>query len=235
MDGKEVPMTEAEWLGCTHPGRMLRWLRYGSAGRVAAWWARLRGGQGQASPGKLRQFAAACYRRAGLLPANAPPEAATALAMDPETAAAVAAQAVADREVERMGALAWEEETRYASTWDPIISHRASAAARSAEAGVDRAAEAAREAAAQCGLLRCLFGNPFRPAALEPGVRAWNGGALAPLAQAIQEGGRFAELVVLADALEAAGCREAAILAHCRGPGEHAPGCWVLDLVLGRP
>jgi hypothetical protein len=228
-------MTEVEWLGCTNPGRMLRWLRYGAAGRVPAWWARLRGSQGPASPGKLRQFAGACYRRAGLLPANAPPEGATASALDPETAAAVAAQAVASQEVERLGALAWEDETRYASRWDPIIAHRASAAARSAEADVDRAAEAAREAAAQCGLLRCLFGNPFRPAALEPGVRAWNGGALAHLAQAILERARFAELAVLADALEAAGCRDAAILAHCRGPSDHAPGCWVLELVLGRP
>jgi hypothetical protein len=34
--------------------------------------------------------------------------------------------------------------------------------------------------------------------------------------------------------LEEAGCTDAEILEHCRGPGEHARGCWVLDLCLGR-
>jgi hypothetical protein len=36
------------------------------------------------------------------------------------------------------------------------------------------------------------------------------------------------------DALIDAGCYEPAITEHCRGLGPHAPGCWVLDLLLAR-
>jgi hypothetical protein len=54
------------------------------------------------------------------------------------------------------------------------------------------------------------------------------------MAQAIYEGRRFADLPVLADALEDAGCADAALLGHCRGPGEHVRGCWVVDLLLGK-
>jgi hypothetical protein len=43
-----------------------------------------------------------------------------------------------------------------------------------------------------------------------------------------------ARIAVLADALEEAGCAEEAILTHLRGPGPHVPGCFLLDLVLGK-
>ena len=38
----------------------------------------------------------------------------------------------------------------------------------------------------------------------------------------------------LADALEEAGCTDVEILSHCREPGEHVRGCWVVDLLLGK-
>ena len=38
----------------------------------------------------------------------------------------------------------------------------------------------------------------------------------------------------MADALEEAGCTSADILEHCRGPGPHVRGCWVVDGILGR-
>ena len=41
-------------------------------------------------------------------------------------------------------------------------------------------------------------------------------------------------LAVLADMLEEAGCSDADLLNHLRGPGPHVRGCWVLDLLLGR-
>jgi hypothetical protein len=92
----------------------------------------------------------------------------------------------------------------------------------------------AREKAGQASLIRCIFGNQFCPASLDPAWLAWNGGTVASLATAIYDHRRFADLPVLADALEDAGCADAAILAHCRGPDEHVRGCWVVDLLTGR-
>ena len=51
------------------------------------------------------------------------------------------------------------------------------------------------------------------------------------MAQAIESEGRYAELPILADALEDAGCADEEVLGHCRG-GWHARGCWVVDLIL---
>ena len=44
----------------------------------------------------------------------------------------------------------------------------------------------------------------------------------------------FAAMPILADALEEAGCDNPNILSHCREPGVHVRGCWVVDLVLGK-
>jgi hypothetical protein len=84
-------------------------------------------------------------------------------------------------------------------------------------------------------------GNPFRPAPFHPAWLAWNNGAVRKLAQAGYDGrlwpsGRLdpARLALPADALEEAGCADAAILAHCRGGGEHVRGCRVVDLLTGR-
>jgi hypothetical protein len=44
----------------------------------------------------------------------------------------------------------------------------------------------------------------------------------------------FSALPLLANLLEEAGCPEQSVLDHCRVPGEHARGCWVVDLVLGK-
>jgi hypothetical protein len=52
------------------------------------------------------------------------------------------------------------------------------------------------------------------------------------LAQAIYDECTFDRMPILADALEEAGCDNEEILEHCRGPGPHVNGCWVVDLVL---
>jgi hypothetical protein len=44
-----------------------------------------------------------------------------------------------------------------------------------------------------------------------------------------------ARLAVLADALEDAGCGDAELLGHLRGPGVHVRGCWVVDLLIRKP
>jgi hypothetical protein len=88
--------------------------------------------------------------------------------------------------------------------------------------------------AAQCGLLRDIFGNPFRPLTAPPGGLPWNAGVVPKLAQAIYDERAFDRLPILADALEEAGCDDRDILAHCRGGSEHVHGCWVVDLSLGK-
>ena len=86
----------------------------------------------------------------------------------------------------------------------------------------------------QVQLLRDVFGNPFRAININPSLVAWNGGTVVKLAQAIYDDRAFDRLPILADALEDAGCDNADILAHCRGPGPHVRGCWVVDLILGK-
>jgi hypothetical protein len=91
------------------------------------------------------------------------------------------------------------------------------------------------EAALHAGLLRCLYGNPFRaPPRIDPAWRAWNGGTAAKLARGIYADRAFDRSPPLADALEDAGCADAALLGHLRGPGPHVRGCWAVDLLLGK-
>jgi hypothetical protein len=87
---------------------------------------------------------------------------------------------------------------------------------------------------AHVGLLRDIFGNPFRAPTIEPSCLAWNNGTVRNLAQAIYADRAFDRLPILADALEDACCTATDILAHCRGGGEHVKGCWVVDLLLGK-
>jgi hypothetical protein len=83
----------------------------------------------------------------------------------------------------------------------------------------------------QCDWLRCIFGNPYEPVAFDP---SWRTEAVVGLARGMYEARDFAPMPVLADALEDAGCAAADVLAHCRGPGPHVRGCWVVDLLLGK-
>jgi hypothetical protein len=83
-------------------------------------------------------------------------------------------------------------------------------------------------------LVRDVFGNPFRPApVVAPGWLCWNDGTVQKLARCIYEERAFDRLPILADALQEAGCDDESVLLHCRGPGPHVRGCWVIDLLLG--
>jgi hypothetical protein len=86
-----------------------------------------------------------------------------------------------------------------------------------------------------------VIGNPIRPAALTRAWLIWSDGIVPRLAQAIYEDRQMpsggldpVRLAVLADALEDAGCDNTDIFSHCRKPGRHVRGCWVLDLILGK-
>jgi hypothetical protein len=90
-------------------------------------------------------------------------------------------------------------------------------------------------------ILQDIFGNPFRPVALDPAWLTWHDATIPQLAQALYDDRDLPSghldphrLAVLADALEDAGCDDHDILAHCRGPGPHVRGCWVIDTLLGK-
>jgi hypothetical protein len=92
--------------------------------------------------------------------------------------------------------------------------------------------------AKNCELIRDIFGNPFRPAALDP---AWLTAPVLALALAAYEERTLpagtldaSRLAVLADALEEAGCDNAEVLMHLRSPGPHVRGCFPVDLILGK-
>jgi hypothetical protein len=226
-------MTEAEWLAGHDPDTLLNFLGGGASNR------------------RLRLFACACCRRIwGLLTS---PRYRGAV----ETSERYADRLAGPQELKAARAAAWERLAEQEGSDAPAraaavrgLLRESRAAAFEARAVVANracrrhedlaaasqawhAAEAA-EKRAQCALLRDIFGNPFRPAQADPAWLAWDGGTVAKLAHAIYDGRRFSELPYLGDALEEAGCADETVLAHCRGPGPHVRGCWVLDLLLGQ-
>ena len=85
-----------------------------------------------------------------------------------------------------------------------------------------------------CEVLRDLFGHRFYRPKIDPLWLTWNGATIPKLVRAIDDQEAFSRLPILADALEEAGCINAAILNHCRKPARHYRGCWVIDGILGK-
>jgi hypothetical protein len=95
----------------------------------------------------------------------------------------------------------------------------------------------------QARLLRDIFGpGSFLPLpTINLSWLSWNGGTVKHLAEAAY-GERHlpsghldrGRLAVLADALTDAGCQDAELLEHLRGPGPHVRGCWAVDLLLAK-
>ena len=83
----------------------------------------------------------------------------------------------------------------------------------------------------QVAFVRDIFGNPFRPVAADP---SWFTSTVLSLAQGIYDDRAFDHLPILADALQDEGCENPDILDHCRGPGPHVRGCFVVDILTGR-
>jgi len=119
--------------------------------------------------------------------------------------------------------------------WNPGAASRGAftAAWTAAEAAWRGAGEEGPEAEArrQLPLFRDIFENPYRPGWVDP---AWQTPQVITVAEAIYEERAFDQLPVLADAVEDAGCPDANLLEHLRGPGPHTRGCWPLNLLLGK-
>jgi hypothetical protein len=71
---------------------------------------------------------------------------------------------------------------------------------------------------------RASWGPEFDP--------AWRTSTVVTLSTQMYESQDFSAMVILADALQDAGCENADVLDHCRYSGPHARGCWVVELVL---
>ncbi len=228
-------MTEVEWQSCTDPKAMLEFL-----GR-------------RASERKLRLFGCACCRRIWHL-----------LSDERKRNAVEHAEAYADGLVscDRLHQALLNAMGVYHGGGVPHVDgailcacyHHpwgASAIAHTI-ALLDRAASAAAggppwddawmrarlpEQAQQAALLRDVFGGIFytktlfRPVLLDP---KWLNSTVAALAKHMYDSLNFTSMPILGDALVDAGCAEPAILDHCRQPGDHVRGCWLVDLLLAK-
>jgi hypothetical protein len=63
----------------------------------------------------------------------------------------------------------------------------------------------------------------------DPSWRTWD---VVALARRVRESRDFSVMPILADALQEAGCNDAAILDHCRNVGPSASKSWVVDRIL---
>ena len=248
-------MTEAEWLACTDPGPMLEFLK-GKAGdrklRLFACaccrriWHLLVDEAVQQAVEVAEQSAEDLVRAEALRQACVCAEAAYRMRrkLADQTSCLVegfhaywTASAIADA-----SRVAWLTAMDLADLSArgldlPELVALLSAGTKQPEHGGDISACDA-EKSVQSNLLRDIVGNPFRPCILDTVWRTptVNNLATAAYNERSLPSGELdpARLAVLADALEQAGCNNEEILNHCRQPGVHVRGCWVVDLVLGK-
>jgi hypothetical protein len=84
-------------------------------------------------------------------------------------------------------------------------------------------------------LLKEVFGNPFSPSVIDPMWLLGSDRTIEKMARVIDKERAFERMPILGDALEEAGCHDAAILEHCRADTSecrHVRGCWVLELLF---
>jgi hypothetical protein len=229
------PMTEAEWLTCDDPARMLRLVRDKVTDR------------------RLRLFGCACVRRVlpllrdesvsrktvefaerfadGLATRNelhgrawGPAGQAFAAVL---WAAFDAAETAAEFAARVVGLSAVSE-----VPWGPgsVTERDLVQEMMSPEQRMWAAAAEKDERRAQAQLALDIFGNPFRPVSFDP---RWRTADAVGLARGIYEERAFDRLPLLADALMDAGCDDEHLLAHARADG-HVRGCRVVDQVLGK-
>lgn len=235
-------MTEAEWLRCNDPQVLLAFLK------------------GRLSQRKLRLFVLNCCRGLGHLFADKPYRQSVEVAERFVDGLATAVELADAHRVAEEAAVWGSKNAAIGPLWlagwlrGPADSV-ASALAEDSDASAILASAAAVEDAnvgvvmqvcipwakalgllpsAMASILRDIVHPPFRSVLIRASWRAWNFGITRTLAQTISQDRAFQNLPILADALEEAGCTDTDILNHCRQPGEHVRGCWVLDALLGK-
>lgn len=224
----EAYMTEAEWLTCDDPNRMLEFL-----------W-------GKASDRKARLFACACCRDQW---GRFPPENDERRALEVCELYADGLVAPQDFSLTEERAPIWVRMALWATPFNAAQATANRMASRVRETATDPYVFVERDGRTevhvspegkllaapvyvrQCGFLRDIFCNPLRPIDADP---RWLTSTVRDLAHAIYDYRAYDCFPILADALEDAGSDNADVLAHCRSDGPHVKGCWVVDMVLGK-
>ena len=253
-------MTEAEWLICTDPQKMLAFL------------------QGKVSDRKLRLFAVACCRRIWqfLKDERSRRLIETAESSSDDTSTLQQLRVTFDRAADAQEAIHHEGgdavdqsaaeavlglrellqidqifdgineavgEAKAGEAWERIYwTHGKDSIPQEAEHNKQCELGAAAEREVQVVLLRDIFGNSFRPSPpLSPAVLTWNDATVRRIAEGIYDERRMPEgtldnsrLAILHDALLDAGCDNEELLTHLRSEGPHIRGCWALDQLLGK-
>jgi hypothetical protein len=204
-------VTEAEWRDCTDPSKLAE--------------------QVLSCSRKLRLFACACCRRlpdnSRLLPLLTVAERfADGQATEQELVRARVAIPLAKKGGDQAAAYAAGPTTDLIWSMKYLLIHARDAHQRKPDKDAERRA--------QVELFHDIFGNHFRKVKANPAWSQWNGGLAVAMAEQIYEQRSFEDLPMLADALEEAGCEQRSLLDHFRGGGVHVPGCWALDVVLGK-
>ncbi|MGH7393573.1 MAG: hypothetical protein ACREM3_29590 [Candidatus Rokuibacteriota bacterium] len=246
-------MTEAEWLACTNPQPMLEFLRRKASDRkvrlfaVACCrrvWSSLQHEEFRDAVRKAELFADGLADRAEMLQAH---EKACAIfgklhGKDNGPGAALTAsgfpgppKSFLQRVADALDDPWWEDEFDKGDPLAPALVTARHAARAAADLQGQRyvldAPVTIAEHRVQTALVYCLFGNPFRP---RPVCAAWLTREVRALADGIYAERAFDRMPLLADALEASGCTNAEVIEHCRSGRQHARGCWVVDLLLGK-
>ncbi len=220
-------MTEAEWLTSDYPDRMLTFLR------------------GKVTQRKLRLFGIVCCR--GTVDEVTDRRYQPALALAERFADGFVTQSERRKKYALLTSDGYTPEVcvasvfhghafvaaREAAKWALVVAGVvADDLARTQDERLPATQRAhAQEAARQTDLIRDIFGNPFHPVTFSP---SWRTSTAVALASQMYESRDFGAMPILADALQDSGCDNTDILDHCRGPGAHVRGCWVVDLVLGK-
>ncbi len=216
-------MTEDEWLSCSDPTLMMRWLR----GRVSN-----------------RKFRLAAVAVARLLAHRLPDDLRSAVDVGERAADGQASREEQVEFVSRLYSVVVDHGKRTGENWFVVNTAEDISAVYSAIRAVgcappdrDVANSPAwkltlgANAERHPPLLKDIVGNPFRPIVFSPELRT---SMVVSLAQQMYESRDFSGMPILADALEDQGCGDQNILSHCRGPGPHVRGCWAVDRVLGK-
>jgi hypothetical protein len=231
-------MTEEQWWNCRDPFRLLECLR--TTRQVT---------KGKAGRRKLRLFGCACCRRALTLCDEL--EDFPAYLEHAERVAEGSARPLDLEYVKRrLPEASWWLRPASRPLWEAAWSfsepnayefatRMASLVARAIAEGNISRQPSEPESDRQVAILRDIFTSPSRLNVAA--ASSWQTETVRNIARSAYRSRKLPEgtldeatLAVLADALEEAGCANAEILEHCRGPGPHVRGCWVVDLLLAK-